>query len=81
MCDFAITICMILSVCSLSPHFLLRHSRSQLRPSQSYFRNTKSTLVKLTRLSIETGLVTTVAALLELIIGIVYKEEMYHVAV
>ncbi|KAH0833954.1 hypothetical protein J3R83DRAFT_11171 [Lanmaoa asiatica] len=64
LCDFAITTCMILS----------------LRPSQSHFSSNKSTLVKLTRLTIETGLVTTVAALLELILGIVYKQYMYHVA-
>ena len=38
-------------------------------------------LVKLTRFTIETGLVTAVAALLELILGIVFDTQMYHVAV
>ncbi|KAF8438506.1 hypothetical protein L210DRAFT_2268991 [Boletus edulis BED1] len=64
-CDLAITICMILS----------------LRPSNSHFSSNKSTLVKLTRLTIETGLVTSVAALLELILGVVYEEHFYHIAV
>ncbi|KAH0833939.1 hypothetical protein J3R83DRAFT_11129 [Lanmaoa asiatica] len=53
---------------------------SVLRPSKSHFSSNKSTLIKLTRFTIETGLVTTVAALLELILGIVYKQHMYHVA-
>jgi len=52
-----------------------------LRPSKSYFRSNKSTLVKLTRLTIETGLVTTVAALLELILGLVFRTTFYHIAV
>ncbi|KAN0080096.1 hypothetical protein V8E55_009662 [Tylopilus felleus] len=64
-CDLAITICMILI----------------LRPSKSHFGSNKSTLVKLTRLTIETGLVTTAAALLELILGIVYQQSMDHIAV
>jgi len=38
-------------------------------------------MVKLTRLTIETGLVTTVAALLELILGVVFQNTYYHVAV
>jgi len=38
-------------------------------------------MVKLTRLTVETGLVTTVAALLELIIGLVFHKTNYHVAV
>ncbi|KAG6374085.1 hypothetical protein JVT61DRAFT_4728 [Boletus reticuloceps] len=38
-------------------------------------------LVKLTRLTIETGLVTSVAALLELILGVVYEGYFYHLAV
>ncbi|KAG6374083.1 hypothetical protein JVT61DRAFT_4725 [Boletus reticuloceps] len=64
-CDLAITICMILS----------------LRPSNSHFSSSKSTLVKLTRLTIETGLVTSVAALLELILGVVYEGYFYHLVV
>ncbi|KAF8130236.1 hypothetical protein EV363DRAFT_1490549, partial [Boletus edulis] len=64
-CDLAITISMILS----------------LRPSNSHFSSNKSMLVKLTRLTIETGLVTSVAALLELILGIVFEQHLYHVAV
>ncbi|KAF8438513.1 hypothetical protein L210DRAFT_3544239 [Boletus edulis BED1] len=64
-CDLAITICMILS----------------LRPSNSHFSSSKSTLVKLTRLTIETGLVTSVAALLELILGVAYEQYLYHIAV
>jgi len=64
-CDLAITVCMILS----------------LRPSRSYFSSNKSTLVKLTRLTLETGLVTTVAALLELILGLAFQTTFYHIAV
>ncbi|KAF8550659.1 hypothetical protein OG21DRAFT_387555 [Imleria badia] len=64
-CDSAITISMILI----------------LRPSKSYFNNNKSTLVKLTRLTVETGLVTTIAAILELILGVVYKDNFNHIAV
>ncbi|KAF8130244.1 hypothetical protein EV363DRAFT_1335571, partial [Boletus edulis] len=60
-CDLAITTCMILS----------------LRPSNSHFSSNKSTLVKLTRLTIETGLVTSVAALLELILGVVSISKLY----
>ncbi|KAH0833955.1 hypothetical protein J3R83DRAFT_11172 [Lanmaoa asiatica] len=41
----------------------------------------KSTLVKFTRLTIETGLITTVAALLELILKIASKNYLYDVAV
>ncbi|KAF8438511.1 hypothetical protein L210DRAFT_3544219 [Boletus edulis BED1] len=64
-CDLAITTCMILS----------------LRPSNSHFRSNRSTLVKLTRLTIETGLVTSVAALLELILGVVFPSSLVHIAV
>jgi len=64
-CDLAITICMILS----------------LRPSNSHFSSNKSTLVKLTRLTIETGLVTSVAALLELILGVLFPASLFHIAV
>ncbi|KAF8438515.1 hypothetical protein L210DRAFT_3544247 [Boletus edulis BED1] len=64
-CDLAITTCMILS----------------LRPSNSHFSSNKSTLVKLTRLTIETGLVTSVAALLELILGVVFPSSYIHIAV
>ncbi|KAI9453810.1 hypothetical protein HD554DRAFT_2318046 [Boletus coccyginus] len=64
-CDLAITICMILC----------------LRPSDSHFRSNKSIMVKLTRLTIETGLVTTVAALLELILGLAFQNTYYHIAV
>jgi len=65
MCDLTITICMILS----------------FRPSQSDFRNSKLKLIKLTRFTIETGLVTTVVAFLELIIGIVHRDQYYHVTI
>jgi len=51
------------------------------RPSQSRFRNSKSMLIKLTRFTIETGLITTIAAIVELIIGILYKDLIAHVAV
>ncbi|KAF8841857.1 hypothetical protein BDN67DRAFT_966561 [Paxillus ammoniavirescens] len=64
-CDLTITICMTLS----------------LRPSKKQFQSNKSTLAKLTRLTIETGLVTTSAALLELILGTVFFDTMYHIAV
>ncbi|KAF8833193.1 hypothetical protein BDN67DRAFT_1017846 [Paxillus ammoniavirescens] len=53
----------------------------QLRPSKQLFQSNKSSLVKLTRLTIETGLVTTLAALFELIMGIVFADTMYHIAV
>ncbi|KAF8130226.1 hypothetical protein EV363DRAFT_1335494 [Boletus edulis] len=64
-CDVAITTCMTLS----------------LRPSNSHFSSNRSTLVKLTRLTIETGLVTSVAALVELILGVVFEMYFYHIAV
>ncbi|KIK97252.1 hypothetical protein PAXRUDRAFT_825152 [Paxillus rubicundulus Ve08.2h10] len=64
-CDLAITICMTLS----------------LRTSKQRLQNNKPSLAKLTRMTIETGLVTTLAALLELIIGTVFSETMYHIAV
>ncbi|KAI9453816.1 hypothetical protein HD554DRAFT_514854 [Boletus coccyginus] len=64
-CDLAITVCMILC----------------LRPSNSHFRRNKSTMVKLTRLAVETGLVTTVAAVLELILGLAFQTSYYHIAV
>ncbi|KAF8841858.1 hypothetical protein BDN67DRAFT_1010254 [Paxillus ammoniavirescens] len=64
-CDLIITICMTLS----------------LRPSKKQFQSNKSALAKLTRLTIETGLVTTLAALLELILGTVSSDTMLHVAV
>ena len=54
---------------------------TQLRPSKSRFGSNKSTLAKLMRLTMETGFVTTAAALLELILGIVYNQQMYHIAV
>ena len=54
---------------------------SQLRPSKSNFGSNRSNLVKLTRFTIETGLVTTMAAFLELLLGIVFLENLYHVAV
>ncbi|KAG9311111.1 hypothetical protein JVU11DRAFT_9021 [Chiua virens] len=50
-----------------------------LRPSGAHSRN-RLTLVRLTKLSIETGLVTAIATLTELILGIVYKHYMYHIA-
>jgi len=64
-CDLTITIYMTLS----------------LRPSKQSFQSNKSSLAKLTRLTIETGLVTTLAALLELILGTVFFETMWHIAV
>ncbi|KAG6374081.1 hypothetical protein JVT61DRAFT_4723 [Boletus reticuloceps] len=64
-CDVAITTCMTLS----------------LRPSTSHFSSNQSALVKLTRLTIETGLVTSVAALVELILGVVFEKYFYHIAV
>ena len=53
---------------------------AQLRPSNSHFRSNKSTMVKLTRLTVETGLVTTVAAVLELILGLAFQTTYYHIA-
>ncbi|KAF8130238.1 hypothetical protein EV363DRAFT_1167683, partial [Boletus edulis] len=64
-CDLAITTCMTLS----------------LRPSNSHFSSNQSMLVKLTRLTIETGLVTSVAAFVELILGVVFEKYFYHIAV
>ncbi|KAG6374080.1 hypothetical protein JVT61DRAFT_4722 [Boletus reticuloceps] len=61
--------------------FITHAHATQLRPSNSHFSSSKSTLVKLTRLTIETGLVTSVAALLELILGVVYEQSFYHIAV
>ncbi|KIJ61897.1 hypothetical protein HYDPIDRAFT_30964 [Hydnomerulius pinastri MD-312] len=65
LCDLTITIYMALS----------------LRKSRSQFQSTRSGLVMLTRLTIQTGLITTLAALIELILGMVYYETMYHIAV
>ncbi|KIJ60916.1 hypothetical protein HYDPIDRAFT_31795 [Hydnomerulius pinastri MD-312] len=64
-CDLTITIYMTLS----------------LRKSRPQFQNTRLFLTMLTRLTIETGLVTTIAALVELILGIVYFDTLYHVAI
>ena len=74
---------MILCVRLLALFFgMIAHAHvAQLRPSNYHFRSNKSTMVKLTRLTVETGLVTTVAALLELIIGLVFHKTNYHVAV
>ena len=67
--------------CASAFAFFSTSQTTQFRPSQSHFKSNKSILVKLTRLTIETGLVTTVAALLELIIGIAFKTQLYHIAV
>ena len=74
---------MILSVRLLLLSFRIHRSShvTQLNPSKSHFISNKSILVKLTRFTIETGLVTAVAALLELILGVVFDEWMYHIAV
>ena len=76
---------MTLSVCLFvfffpGPSLTGMHT-SQLRPSKSNFGSNRSNLVKLTRFTIETGLVTTIAALLELVLGVVFRKKLYHVAV
>ncbi|KIJ61893.1 hypothetical protein HYDPIDRAFT_115393 [Hydnomerulius pinastri MD-312] len=64
-CDLTITIYMILG----------------LRKSRSQFHSTRLAFAMLTRLTIETGLITTTAALVELVLGTVYPDTMYHIAV
>ncbi|KAH7927439.1 hypothetical protein BV22DRAFT_1127365 [Leucogyrophana mollusca] len=67
LCDMAITIYMTL---------VLRQERIS-----SPFRITRSLSVKLIKLIVETGLVTTVAALIELILAIHYSSTLYHLAI
>ncbi|KIJ65930.1 hypothetical protein HYDPIDRAFT_27144 [Hydnomerulius pinastri MD-312] len=64
LCDLGITVYMTLS----------------LIQGKSGFKSTWSLSVKLIKLTIETGLVTTTAALLELILAIAYRVTLYHIA-
>ncbi|KAG8216352.1 hypothetical protein J3R82DRAFT_6431 [Butyriboletus roseoflavus] len=70
------------SACPLFPGFIA-HYVTQLRPSETRFITTgsKSILVKLTRFTIETGLVTTVATLVELILRYTSRTWMSYIAV
>ncbi|KAJ8589649.1 hypothetical protein M405DRAFT_202368 [Rhizopogon salebrosus TDB-379] len=63
-CDFVITAYMI--------YFLLQN--------KSEFKNTRSLSAKLIRLTIETGLVTTTAALTELVFAVAFRVTTYHIA-
>jgi len=65
-CDLAITIYMTIS--------LLQGRAMQV------FRNTRSLSSKLIKLSIETGLITTTGAVIELILAIRWRVTMYHLA-
>ncbi|KAG9312117.1 hypothetical protein JVU11DRAFT_7404 [Chiua virens] len=48
--------------------------------SQSHFSNTWSMSTQLVRLTIETGFITTTAAIVELVLAIAYRVTLYHVA-
>lgn len=65
-CDSVITVYMTISLVDCS--------------EKSGFMHTKSLLTKLIKLTIETGLVTTTAALIELILAIAFRVTMYHIA-
>ncbi|KAG1760604.1 hypothetical protein EDD22DRAFT_900553 [Suillus occidentalis] len=65
-CDSVITVYMTISLVDCS--------------EKSGFMHTKSLLAKLIKLTIETGLVTTTAALIELILAIAFRVTMYHIA-
>lgn len=65
-CDSVITVYMTLSLVQCS--------------EKSGFKHTKSLFVKLIKLTIETGLVTTTAALIELVLAIAFRVTMYHIA-
>ncbi|KAH7927443.1 hypothetical protein BV22DRAFT_1045366 [Leucogyrophana mollusca] len=64
LCDLAISVYMTMS----------------LLQGKSNFKATRSLSMKLIRLTIETGLVTTTAALIELILAIAFRVTMYHLA-
>ncbi|KAG8221286.1 hypothetical protein J3R82DRAFT_1452, partial [Butyriboletus roseoflavus] len=49
--------------------------------SKSEFRSTQSLSRKLIKLTIETGLVTTTAAVVELVLAIAYRVTLYHLAI
>jgi len=63
-CDFVITAYMT--------YFLLRN--------KSEFKNTRSLATKLIKLTIETGLITTTAALTELVCAVAFRVTTYHIA-
>ncbi|KAG1746481.1 hypothetical protein EDB19DRAFT_1689855 [Suillus lakei] len=65
-CDSVITVYMTISLVQCN--------------EKSGFRHTKSLLAKLIKLTIETGLVTTTAALIELVLAIAFRVTLYHVA-
>lgn len=65
-CDSVITVYMTLSLVQCN--------------EKSGFKHTKSLFAKLIKLTIETGLVTTTAALIELVLAIAFRVTMYHIA-
>lgn len=65
-CDSVITVYMTLSLVQCN--------------ERSSFKHTKSLMAKLIKLTIETGLVTTTAAIIELVLAIAFRVTMYHIA-
>ncbi|KAG0702872.1 hypothetical protein DFH29DRAFT_473042 [Suillus ampliporus] len=65
-CDVVITVYMTLSLLQCN--------------EKSGFKHTKSLFRKLIKLTIETGLVTTTAALIELVLAIAFRVTTYHIA-
>ncbi|KAG2153280.1 hypothetical protein DEU56DRAFT_955304 [Suillus clintonianus] len=65
-CDSVITVYMTLSLIHCN--------------EKSGFKHTKSLFKKLIKLTIETGLITTTAALIELVLSIAFRVTLYHIA-
>ncbi|KAH0829163.1 hypothetical protein J3R83DRAFT_2672 [Lanmaoa asiatica] len=49
--------------------------------SKPQYQSTKSLLIKLMKLTIETGLVTTTAAAIELVLAVAFRLTLYHMAI